>query len=339
MGGGGSASSGGFAGWGAHSVDVGGVRQGEVLEHTFRVVNESGRAVAIDSVRTSCGCTVVDAPSGVVRPGGTIDVPVRFDTAGKLSDVDQWVVVGFGGAVPDLVLRLSATVVPEFTVSPAVAEVVLRPGQVEVRQLRVRNCGVSDIDSVRIAVATQGVVPASPPQVVAKPCSWSPDGSGGLCRQLWEAGVCFDAARLRPGRHTCVLDVLGVRSGVQRKVGSAVWTIVVKPGVQVGPGRLFLDFSAADEQVRDVKVYYWDERFSGCVPEFELSPGLPVDVEVEHVTCGERGCSARLRFSADAGLRGTVRGDLSVRVGGSASSSGMASVLALGRPATHRREE
>jgi hypothetical protein len=51
------------------SRDFGSVPHGTTLVHPFRLVNNSGSTVRINSVRVSCGCTQARALTSVLAPG------------------------------------------------------------------------------------------------------------------------------------------------------------------------------------------------------------------------------------------------------------------------------
>ena len=63
--------------------DFGTVRSGTAVEHDYVVENNGTAAVRISQVRSSCGCTVVQASKEDIPPGGKSSVHVRFDTTGR----------------------------------------------------------------------------------------------------------------------------------------------------------------------------------------------------------------------------------------------------------------
>jgi hypothetical protein len=102
--------------------DFGRAFQGDVLEHTFHVVNLGRQPITIERVTAACGCTTLRrALEGMtVAPQGEFDVPVRLDLASvPLGKAEKPVVVKFAGAPPlQLTLKLRGTVVPEWSWSP-----------------------------------------------------------------------------------------------------------------------------------------------------------------------------------------------------------------------------
>jgi hypothetical protein len=69
-------------------MDFGKVKQGKILTHVFKFVNEGDETLTIDRVRTSCGCTAVLVSRKEIPPGKEGELKVTFNTrgyAGKLS--------------------------------------------------------------------------------------------------------------------------------------------------------------------------------------------------------------------------------------------------------------
>jgi hypothetical protein len=62
------------------SKDFGSVPRGPMLEHPFRVVNNTRGPVNISSVRVSCGCVSAVALKGHLQPGESTHVVARMDT-------------------------------------------------------------------------------------------------------------------------------------------------------------------------------------------------------------------------------------------------------------------
>ena len=67
----------------APDFDFGTVRSGTTVEHDYVVENNGTVAVRISQVRSSCGCTVVQASNEDIPPGGKSTIHVRFDTTGR----------------------------------------------------------------------------------------------------------------------------------------------------------------------------------------------------------------------------------------------------------------
>jgi len=74
--------------------DFGKVGEGEVLEHTFVVKNESPVTLQIKRIHTSCGCTTSKAPEKKeIPPGESVDIQVKFNTRGYSGSKEQFVYI------------------------------------------------------------------------------------------------------------------------------------------------------------------------------------------------------------------------------------------------------
>jgi hypothetical protein len=63
--------------------DFGTVTDGDKLTHVFTVTNTGTAPLAIDQVRTSCGCTAAVLKTKEIPVGGTGQIEVSFDTTGR----------------------------------------------------------------------------------------------------------------------------------------------------------------------------------------------------------------------------------------------------------------
>lgn len=72
--------------------DFGDVWHPESVTLALRVSNTGDAPLNIANVRSTCGCTVVQPAKKVLAPGEYMDVPVRFDTAGKQDRVTSSVI-------------------------------------------------------------------------------------------------------------------------------------------------------------------------------------------------------------------------------------------------------
>jgi hypothetical protein len=94
------------------SFDFGEVKQGEKVEHTFRVSNEGKSPLVLRKVRTSCGCTASKPDKEVIQPGESANIPVSFNTRGRNGRQNQSITVYSNDPKKStMLLRISATVV------------------------------------------------------------------------------------------------------------------------------------------------------------------------------------------------------------------------------------
>jgi hypothetical protein len=94
--------------------DFGQVKQGAVLKHNFVLKNESDDILTINSVNTSCGCTVSKADKNSLLPQESTAIKVTFNSRGYLGQVRQYVYVNTNSAdTPIIKFTIKAQVYKE----------------------------------------------------------------------------------------------------------------------------------------------------------------------------------------------------------------------------------
>ena len=78
--------------------DFGQVKQGEILKHDFLLKNETADVLKINSVNTSCGCTVSQSAKKSLLPGESTTISVSFNSRGYLGETKQFVYVNTDNA-------------------------------------------------------------------------------------------------------------------------------------------------------------------------------------------------------------------------------------------------
>lgn len=63
--------------------DYGTVKEGEVVEHSFKFKNVGVAPLTITKAKSTCGCTVPEFPKEAIAPGEEGEISVRFNTKGK----------------------------------------------------------------------------------------------------------------------------------------------------------------------------------------------------------------------------------------------------------------
>ena len=63
--------------------DFGTIKEGDVVEHTFKFTNTGKTALLINNARSTCGCTIPEWPKTPIQPGESNQIQVRFDSKGK----------------------------------------------------------------------------------------------------------------------------------------------------------------------------------------------------------------------------------------------------------------
>ncbi len=64
------------------TVDIGTMREGEVVKYNARIRNTGTEPLVIKSIDTSCGCTSVEYDKEPIMPGGEAAFSFRFDSSG-----------------------------------------------------------------------------------------------------------------------------------------------------------------------------------------------------------------------------------------------------------------
>ncbi len=63
--------------------NYGTVKEGEVVEHTFKFKNSGVAPLTITSAKSTCGCTVPVFPKEPIAPGAEGEISVKFNTKNK----------------------------------------------------------------------------------------------------------------------------------------------------------------------------------------------------------------------------------------------------------------
>ncbi|SNC60040.1 Protein of unknown function [Hymenobacter gelipurpurascens] len=64
--------------------DFGSIKQGDIVDHTFKFKNVGTQPLVISNIGVSCGCTTPDWTKEPVMPGKTGTVTAKFNSAGKM---------------------------------------------------------------------------------------------------------------------------------------------------------------------------------------------------------------------------------------------------------------
>ena len=73
--------------------DFGTVKEGDVVEHTYKFTNTGKVPLVISSARSSCGCTVPEKPDRPIAPGASDVIKVKFRTQGKPNKQEKPVII------------------------------------------------------------------------------------------------------------------------------------------------------------------------------------------------------------------------------------------------------
>ena len=94
--------------------DFGLVSEGEIVKTIFKFTNTSENDLYIVDAMGSCGCTVPKYPKNVpIKPGGTGEIEVNFDTNGRPDLQQKMVKVSANTPTGGQLLRIQAFVEPK----------------------------------------------------------------------------------------------------------------------------------------------------------------------------------------------------------------------------------
>jgi hypothetical protein len=87
-------SSGALITWEKSTHDFGDVFQGDKVEHTYQFTNTGNQDLVITNVEVTCGCTTPKGwPRDPIAPGGTGELSVAFDSAGKIGKQNKVITI------------------------------------------------------------------------------------------------------------------------------------------------------------------------------------------------------------------------------------------------------
>lgn len=90
--------------------DFGTIKQGDKVEHVYKVTNEGTADLVISDAKASCGCTVPNYTKTPIKPGQTGDINVVFDSTGKSGAQEKTVTVTLNTEKATEVLKFKANI-------------------------------------------------------------------------------------------------------------------------------------------------------------------------------------------------------------------------------------
>ncbi|MEW6193683.1 MAG: DUF1573 domain-containing protein [Bacteroidota bacterium] len=94
------------------SHDFGDILEGQVVSHSFEIVNEGTSDLKIDRVQASCGCTAVQPAKKQLKPGEKTVIKVEFDSENRMGPQHKYVYVKSNDPkTPDFKLSFTANIV------------------------------------------------------------------------------------------------------------------------------------------------------------------------------------------------------------------------------------
>jgi uncharacterized cupredoxin-like copper-binding protein len=73
--------------------NFGQVKEGEVVSHTFQLVNKGQSELEIKDIKTSCGCTAAMLSSSKLKPGETGTLKVDLDTKNRIGKMSRTITI------------------------------------------------------------------------------------------------------------------------------------------------------------------------------------------------------------------------------------------------------
>ncbi len=98
--------------------DFGTIKEGDVVEYTYKFKNTGEAPLIIQGAQGSCGCTVPQWPKEPVPVGGTGIIKAKFDSNGKQNTQNKTVTVTANTWPKQTVLRFKAMVLPKVAAAP-----------------------------------------------------------------------------------------------------------------------------------------------------------------------------------------------------------------------------
>ena len=101
--------------------DFGTIKQGDIVDHTFKFKNVGTQPLVISNIGVSCGCTTPDWTKEPVMPGKTGTVTAKFNSAGKMGMQNKVLTIESNSAAGNAMVSLVGTVADATTASASVA--------------------------------------------------------------------------------------------------------------------------------------------------------------------------------------------------------------------------
>ncbi|HEY9009100.1 DUF1573 domain-containing protein [Ohtaekwangia sp.] len=93
--------------------DFGTIKEGDIVEYTYKLKNTGAAPLIIQSARPSCGCTVPDFTKEPIPVGGTGYVRAKFDSNGKQDLQSKSITVTANTYPKQTTLRFKAMITPK----------------------------------------------------------------------------------------------------------------------------------------------------------------------------------------------------------------------------------
>lgn len=96
--------------------NFGEILEGQVVSHTYEIVNTGNADLKIDKVQASCGCTAAQPAKKLLKPGEKTTIKVEFDSSNRMGFQQKYVYVFSNDPdLPQLRLSFSALIVDKIS--------------------------------------------------------------------------------------------------------------------------------------------------------------------------------------------------------------------------------
>ena len=90
--------------------DFGDVKEGSVVNHTFKFTSTGKVPLIMKDATSTCGCTVPDFPKDPLSPGESAEIKVKFNTENKEGHQSKVITVFTNGYPAKYILTVNANV-------------------------------------------------------------------------------------------------------------------------------------------------------------------------------------------------------------------------------------
>jgi uncharacterized protein DUF1573 len=84
--------------------DFGKIPQGKPVYHFFEVVNKTNKAIKLDNVQASCGCTTPEWSKDEIAPGATAKIKVGYNAASE-GGFTKYITVQSAGTTQQITIK------------------------------------------------------------------------------------------------------------------------------------------------------------------------------------------------------------------------------------------
>lgn len=82
------------------TYNFGKIKQGDVVEHTFKFKNTGTAPLIISNIGVSCGCTTPDWSKDPIAPGKTGTITAKFNSTGKMGQQSKELTIESNAVAP-----------------------------------------------------------------------------------------------------------------------------------------------------------------------------------------------------------------------------------------------